>query len=804
MLFLLVAAGTVNVLLSELLDGMILLFGVFVVITISLYQSRKTEHAVIALRELSSPRALVVRDGVYLRIPGRDVVPGDVVCVVEGDRVPADAVLLDSASLTVDESALTGESIPVRKSSGGFDRDGVPVPGGDGTPWLFSGTLVVKGRGTAVVTATGVTTAFGMIGVALGDIERGSTPLEREVRRLVHVVAVAGLGAAVAVAVIYGVTRGGWLEGALAGLATAMAMLPEEFPLVLTVFLAFGAWRMANRHVLTRRPSAIETLGSATVVCVDKTGTLTTNRIDVASLVGGGRVVDVTSGHVPDDLHELAEFAVLASPVEAFDPIDRAIGRLGNAALAGTEHLHGGWTLEREYPLSDHLLALSHVWRSPGLDRYVVAAKGAPEAIVDLCHLDSERGGAVTGEVEAAASRGERVLAIARAGFGHEQPLPSDHHEFDFEYLGLVGLHDPLRPDAAVAVAECRGAGVRVVMVTGDHAGTAIAIARAAGIDEAGGVLTGPDVAALSDEQLRDRAREVSIFARMVPEQKLRLVRAFQAGGDIVAMTGDGVNDAPALQAAHIGIAMGERGTDVAREAASLVITDDDFASIVDGIRQGRGIFDNLRKAMAYLISVHVVIFGMSLVPIVVSDWPLVLLPVQIAFLELIIDPACSIVFDAEEFDPALMQGPPRPPGQPLLEGRVLRLSALQGGVMLLALAALYVALVTSNRGDAAVRSITFAAVVFGNLILIVVNRSWRLTALQALRQRRNRLLKWMLGGAVAALVGVITVPALRDAFAFGPIGVLDWLLALVVPLTAVSWFELYKLGHAKGDAPAR
>jgi Ca2+-transporting ATPase len=796
MLLLLVVAGTVNFLLAEPLDGFMLMGSVVVVIAISLYQARKTERALAALRDLSSPRALVIRDGSQVRIAGREVVRGDVVLLTEGDRVPADAVLVDCVNLSVDESALTGESVPVRKAPDPAAADpAAPMgrPGGDASPFAYSGTLVVKGHGVAVVKATGGGTELGRIGAALRTIETERTPLQHEVDRLVRVVATIGLGAAVLVCVAYGLTRGHWLEGVLAGIATAMALIPEEFPVVLTVFFALGAWRMSQHHVLTRRAPAIEALGAATAVCVDKTGTLTLNAMTVRELIVDGQRWELDHRPLPEAFHEIAEYGVLASPVDPFDPVDRAFKVAGAAYLDGTEHLHPGWQLVREYPLSEDLLALSHVWRSVDGSDLVIASKGAPEAVIDLCHLDPERRATLLAQVEDAATRGLRVLGVARARFTAAQVLPPNQHEFAFELVGLVGLQDPVRPGVAQAVADCGRAGVRVVMITGDYPGTALAVAEEIGLDATGGCLTGPELEAMAPDELAQRIRTVSVFARTVPEQKLQLIRALQANGEVVAMTGDGVNDAPALRAADIGIAMGGRGTDVARESAALVITDDDFTSIVGGIVGGRGIFDNLRKAMAYIVAVHVPVLGMSLLPVFVDGWPLVLLPVQVAFLELIIDPACSVVFESEQVNPRIVEEAPRRVGEPVLGGRVLRFAVLQGVASLVAVAGVYLWAIADDHGDDRVRSITFATLVLGNLALILVNRSWHLPVWRTFRQRRNHTLKWILTGALGLLVAVVTVPGLRDAFGFGPMAPLDWGVSVGAAAAGVAWFEAYK-----------
>jgi len=795
MLLLLLAAGAINFLLAEPLDGTLLMLTVLIVIGISLFSERKTEHALAALRDLSAPRALVLRDGQQVRIPGREVVRSDVVYLAEGDRVPVDAVVVEATNLTVDEAMLTGESIPVVKCAVDTATHGAVMgdPGGDATPWVFSGTLVVQGRGVAIAVETGSATQLGRIGTALRAIDPGRTPLQREIDRIVRVVSIAGLAAATVVIVLYGLTRGNWLEGLLAGIATTMSMLPEEFPVVLTVFLALGAWRMSRHAVLARSSPVIETLGSATVVCVDKTGTLTMNSMQVSELIVDGVSWIADDGQVPEDFCALAEFAALASPIDPFDPMDRAVRELGGRIGLQVGNRSSNWRLVREYPVTESRLALVHAWELPDGHSIVVAAKGAPEAIADLCHLSESDRATLHEQVARASAGGQRVIAVART-----EPMPAERFAEDpwsgnFRHLGLVCLHDPLRPGVTGAVEQCRLAGVRIVMMTGDYPGTAMAIAREIGLDVEAGYLTGAQVMALTEQERADRIREVSVFARMVPEHKFLLVRALKAAGEVVGMTGDGVNDAPALRAADIGIAMGARGTDVAREAAGLVITDDDFGSIVAGIQQGRGILDKLRKAMAYIVAVHVVIFGMSLIPVLGPSWPLVLLPLQIALLELIIDPACSIVFEAEQPDPAVMDRPPRGLGEPVLDRRVLTICLLQGVGVLLAVLAVYWWALLSGRSDEQVRSVTFGALVVGNLALILVNRSWRLSVWRAFAERRNRALPWILIGGIGLLVMVLTVPVVRDALRLGEVSPVDVLVMLLAGCSGVLWFEGYK-----------
>ena len=793
MFLLLLACGTIYLVLGDVQEALMLLGFVFVVLGITLYQEQKTERALEALRDLSSPRALVIRDGERKRIAGREVVPGDLVVLAEGDRVPADAVVLSCDNLSTDESLLTGESVPVRKVAWDGVRE-MTRPGGEDLPFVFSGTLVVQGQGIAQVRATGVHTEMGNIGKALQTVQVEQTRLQQEVGLLVRRVAILGLTLCVIVVVLYGVTRGNWLQGFLAGITLAMAMLPEEFPVVLTIFLALGAWRLSKMNVLARRVPVIETLGSATVLCVDKTGTLTVNRMTIRKLAVDGMVHDVEQQAalpLPEEFHEIVEFGILASQRDPFDPMEKAFHELGNRQLAQTEHLHADWKLEKGYPLSPSLLAMSHVWKSPTGTEFVLATKGAPEAIADLCHLSVERTKIISEQVAAMAEDGLRVLGVAKGVFG-QSTLPGEQHDFTFEFLGLVGLADPVRPTVPAAVAECYTAGIRVVMITGDHPTTAKSIARQAGLKPVEEIITGPELEKLDDADLQLRVRSVNVFARMVPEQKLRLVNALKANGEVVAMTGDGVNDAPALKAAHIGIAMGGRGTDVAREAASLVLLDDDFASIVHSVRMGRRIYDHLQKAMTYIVAVHVPIAGMSLVPVLLGG-PIALMPVHILFLELVIDPACSVVFEAEPEDADVMSRPPRNPAEPLFGSRLLGLGLLQGTSALLIVLAIYLSALWGwlNASDAT--ALSFTTLVVANLGLIFANRSWTRTIWSTLRTP-NAALWWVIGGTIFFLGLALYVPYLRDLFHFSPLHPDDLLFCLVAGSASILWFEFLKL----------
>ncbi len=794
MFMLLVACGSIYLLLGSRQDALMLLGFVFVIMGITFVQERKTERALTALRDLSSPRALVIREGQQKRIPGRDVVRGDIVVLVEGDRVPADAILFKCVTMTVDEAVLTGESVPVRKLASADTRLSMGAPGGDDLPFVFSGTLVVQGMGMAAVVRTASDTAIGRIGKDLSGIKQETTRLQNEVAQVVKRVSWIGFALAGIVALWYGAARGDWLNGFLAGITLAMALLPEELSVVLTVFLGMGAWRISRGKVLTRNVPAIEMLGAATVLCVDKTGTLTQNKMALAQIRTTDNIfhaIETDSIDLPEAFHETLEFAVLASRRDPFDPMEMAIRESGLKLLANTEHLHSNWQLMNEYPLSRELLAMSRVWQSPDQGQYIIAAKGAPEAIIDLCHLNVNTTQHIVNQVNALAEQGLRVLGVAKATF-KQHSLPGIQHDFLFQFLGLVALADPIRPTVPAAIEESRAAGLRVVMITGDYPATAKNIARQIGLETPNEIITGPELNTLSDFELQSRIRTVNIFCRVLPEQKLRLVNAFKSNGDIVAMTGDGVNDAPALRSAHIGIAMGARGTDVARESAALVLLDDDFSSIVSAIKLGRRIFDNLQKAIAFIIAVHIPIVGLSLIPVMMG-WPIMLMPVHILFLQLIIDPVCSIVFEAEPEEVDIMRRPPRSPDARLFDRKVLKLGFMQGSLLLVILLAIFGLAFYRGLGADEARSLTFATLIFASIGLIFTNRSRSRSALATL-QSPNVALWWIITGTIAGLFMILFLPMLSDLFSFGKLDPAEVMLCLLVGFTTFGLFEAFKL----------
>lgn len=784
MILLLISCASIYLLLGKASDSILLFLSVIGVVGISLYQEYRSSRALEALRDLSSPRALVVRDGKEKRIAGADVVPGDILIVKEGDRVAADCILLESAHVQADESLLTGEAEPVEKSTTLKEN---------GADKIFASTLITRGIGTAQVLTTGSKTEVGKIGKALNIFLPERTQLQIEIGKLVRIFTVIGILVSVAVILSYGLTRGDWPQGFLAGIAAAMSLMPEEFPVIMTIFLALGAWRLSKRNVLVRQTAATENLGAITILCVDKTGTLTMNQMSVAECRTPESTFhfdDKSSNVFPENFHPLIEYGVLASHLDPFDPMEKAIRRTLDQKLVGTEHVHDDWILEREYPLSPELLAMSCVWRSKSTPGFRIATKGAPEAIITLCRLPASQVQVISDQISAMSKQGLRVLAVAKAEFP-APPLPAIQHDFDFSFLGLIGLKDPVRSEVPAAIADCYSAGIRVLMITGDYPGTATKIASDIGLHSAEVVLTGSEIEQMTDADLMLRLKTTSVFARMIPNQKLRIIKALKLNEEVVAMTGDGVNDAPSLKWADVGIAMGGRGTDVAREASDIVLLDDCFTSIVTAVSSGRKIFENIKSAMSYIFAVHVPIAGMAIVPILFG-LPVALFPAHIVFLELIIDPACTLIFESDPADVKTMKRPPRKLGVRLFSWLEIMKSVIQGVIIFIAIFGVFFLGHKYGYSPERNRTITFCTFIFANLGLIAINRPHIL-------QLRNRAFIWVSSLAVLALLIVIYVPHLRPLFGFAEINLADWSIAIVSSLVATLVGLLIRVGSIHG-----
>lgn len=769
MIILLLVTVGLYVVLGDKVQAGLLSATICVIISISLYQQGKSEKTLQALTRYSSPRAVVIRNGKEKRIPGREVVRGDIVLLAEGDRVPADVKLLESVNIMTDESQLTGESRPVSKDTRTHNR-------------AFSGSMVVRGHGTAEVIATGINTEIGKIGKSLQSIEVEKTLLQKELNRLIRWLAVGGVLLCVALSVIYILNRGQIIEGVLAGLTLAIAILPEELPIVLLLFMTVGAWRLAKHNVLARRAATIETLGAASVLCVDKTGTITKNKMSIT------RLFSLSNRRADKADNELIKYGILASQRKPFDPLETAFIDAGTK-LFSDKQLYAKLQLVKEYPFDAESLSVAQAYRQTD-GNYTVALKGAPETVIEDCHLPARQAKAIELAVRDLAQDGLRVIAVAKACHEKSQ-LPQNRHAIRYQFLGLVGLTDPVRAGVAQSVDLAHRAGVRIIMITGDYPDTARDIADQINLQSTR-ILTGQDFENLSAAKKEATLKTTNVFSRVTPNQKLLIVDELKKYGEVVTMTGDGVNDAPALKAANIGIAMGQRGTDVAREAASIVLLDDNFNSIIGGIRIGRRIYDNLQKALNYLIAIHIPIALLSVLPVLFGQ-PLVLLPIHIVFLEFIIDPACTLVFEADTEDHDIMYRPPRRIHNRIVSWHNLTWPLVQGTSVGLLLFFAY-GYTLSHFGAEVSRTFVFVFLITLNLVLIVINLSKKESLASKLARNDNRVLIILSLFAALVLLLATNLHPFMNVFEFAHLTAGLWLAAIIVPVILLLLSETVKL----------
>jgi len=770
MFLLLLGAATLYLLVGDLAEGLFLTAGAFLSVSLVVIQEARSERALRALNALAEPQARVIRDGEVRLVAAAELVPGDLIVIGEGGRIPADAVLVDGDALEVDESALTGESSPCTKTpapDAGANGE-LSAPGEQLTASLFAATLIVRGQGVARVVRTGSATEVGRIGIELDEADEGPTLLQRDIRRLIGKLGILAVTFCLLVATVYGLLRNDWFAGVLSGLTLAISLIPEEFPMVLTIFMALGALRLARHNVLVRRSAIIETLGATSLLCVDKTGTITENRMVLRSIWRAGAAYDA-SDRIPADARAVLDAAQLASVLRPHDPMDLAIQAAASAPPDRTPL--------RSYPLKPSFLAFVQVWPA-GKGGVIYAAKGAHEAILPLCGLTGKEIAEAEAAARALGDRGMRVLAVATAEFKDDPKIEPDQVRYRFQ--GLIGFEDPVRPDVPPAIEQAKGAGIGVAIITGDFPATALSSARIAGVPTDAGVVTGADLAA--GKEIPSDAR---IFARIRPEQKLQLVERFRRDGHVVAMTGDGINDAPALAAADIGIAMGLRGTDVAREAADLILLDDRFASIVRGIALGRRIFANLRRAMTYITAVHVPVAGLALLPILLGLPPL-LYPMHLVLLELLLDPLCSLVFEGEPSEPDAMRKPPRDAREPLFGSAQIALAAFQGLVVLVAILTFYSLLSTNAVEEGTARAAAFVALVTGHLSLALAEGS----SGGARFFGPERKVYWLIvAGAAIVLAAAINTPFMLEILRFSTPGFELLATSVGVGLLAGGWY---------------
>lgn len=776
MVYILLSCGLIYFIIGDRQEAIMLLIFLFIIIGITIVQETKAERALEALKDLSSPRANVLRDNNKNTIAGREVVLGDIIYIAEGDKVSADAEVISSDFLTADDSLLSGEALPVEKNNGST---------------IYAGTIIIRGQGIAGVVGIGIKTEIGKIGKMIQSETSVVTSLEKQTNNLVKKTAWIAVAICITVVVTYAFMHDNWLQGFLNGLSLAMAIMPNELPAVLAIFLALGAWRLSKRRVLTRNISAIENLGSATVLCVDKTGTLTLNQMTIQKIYSQDKIVNLDNNLsiLSEEFHEALEYGILASRMDPFDPMELAFLNAGTQFLKGTEHLHRDWLLKKEYPLSSELLSITQAWKPKAGGGFIVGAKGAPEAIIDLCHLTSIESEKNLKIAEQMASEGLRVLGVAKS-FSDGIPLPEKQHDFNFTFVGFIGITDPVRDAVPAAINECKKAGIQIVMITGDHPLTAGSIAKKIGLENSDKVMTGKDLEKYSDTELQNVIKEINVFSRVTPIQKLRLVNCLKAAGEIVAMTGDGVNDAPALKSANIGIAMGGRGTDVAREAADIVLLDDDFTSIVESIKMGRRIYANLRSALIYLFAVHIPIVGISIFPIF-FNLPLILFPIHIAFIHLIIEPVSSVAFEIEEAAPGIMSEPPRDKNKKLFDKGVWGQSCLMGISILIALALIYYISLSKGQGEKDARTLVFTTLIISNIALIFVSNDLQISFTQKIKLRFNKIVKLIVPLSLLLLALVLYISNLRSAFNFSFLHIDDLIICLFLGVVAVVWIEL-------------
>ncbi|PJZ36510.1 metal-transporting ATPase [Leptospira levettii] len=780
MILLLISISIVYLLLGDRGEALLLLGSVIGIICITFYQEKKTETAISALRSLASPRTNVIRDGKIIRIEGKDVVYGDLLILNEGDRIPADAELLSDRLFSCDESLLTGESIPVNKGIGQL---------------VYCGALVVGGEGVCRVIAVGNHTEIGKIGRKIADETVGKTLLELEVARLVRNLFLVAAGLCILLALYFGIVKSLWLQGLLSGLTLAIGLMPEELPLVMTIFFALGAYRLSTKNVLVRRSSIIETLGAATVLCSDKTGTITKNKMKV------GKITTIDSEENLEKINEVSDLsksilqiAYFASKHPSFDPMDIAITDCMNLF-----HQNGDFSLLsiKDFPLTPEQLTMIRVLKEE--NEYSCYAKGSPEAVFELCQLDSDHLKYWTNKTNDLAKEGYRVLAVAKSKIPLKN-IPEERNTAQYEIYGLLSFLDPIREIVPSAVKTAYESGIRVIMITGDYPETAKNIAKQIGLKNSNLVYTGKEFTNLEDQEFKKVLKECNVFSRVSPEDKWKLVRFLKSEGEIVAMTGDGVNDAPALRTANIGVAMGERGTDVAREAADIVLLDDSFSSILESVRIGRQIFDNLKKALGYLIGVHIPIVGITFLPILLN-WPVVVLSaIHIVFMEMVIDPTCTIVFEKEDAEFDLMRRKPRVSSEPLLDKELFITSLIQGAFSLASVVSTYWLthmFLNHDSNNQVVSTASFVTLVFSNLFLILANRSLHESMWSRMRIR-NSMINIVFVGTITVLLLSIYLPGMNTLFRFVPLNFLQFSSAILVAFIGVLFYDITKVSVSK------
>jgi len=792
MFLLLLVAAVIYFILGEPRDGAIMLVFVVGIISIEVIQEWKTDKTLNALKDLSAPHITVLRDGAKVVINSCDLVPGDIMFIAEGVKVPADGEVLKSSTLRIDESSLTGEAEGVWKHS--IDAEEEKKKEYWRNDYCYAGTLVTQGTGIIRVDKIGALTEYGKIGENVMSAPDNPTPLQVQTDKLVKFSAILAAILFVLVGVVTFMNlvdhqfTSRIIESILSGVTLAMAMIPEEFPVILTVFLSMGAWRLAKKNSLVRRLPSVETLGAVSVLCVDKTGTITMNKMTVHS-----------DWSLDESSERLIYITGLGCEPDAYDPMEQAMVTYCEKMGISRERLFNGELLE-DFAFTDELKMMGHVWRKK--NEIVVAAKGSPESILQLCELSVEDRDIVDKQITDMSMAGLRVIAVGSMQLESEGEIPDSLMDCRLKFCGLIGLADPPRESVKEDIKTCVKAGVRVVMITGDNGITASSIAKQIGMPNSNKIITGDELSRMSDEELQERVKDVSVFSRVIPEHKMRIVKAFKENGEIVAMTGDGVNDAPALKYADIGIAMGKRGSEVSREAADLILLDDNFSTIVDTIKDGRRIYDNIRKAVGYVFTIHIPIALASLVAPLMGIAPasLLLLPLHVVILELVIDPTCSIVLERQPAEFDIMDRKPRDSKEKLLTAKTLAKSVIQGLAIFTASFGTYLYYNYLNPDAPNVaRTMGLSIILMANLFLVQVNSSNYEYAYQSFMKLAKDKIMWIINFITIGGLLVIVYSPLNSFLKLAPLDPRAFLLAVILAFLSVFWYEWVKLGkHIK------
>ncbi|MBK9982285.1 MAG: cation-translocating P-type ATPase [Saprospiraceae bacterium] len=777
MILLLICAASVYFILGQSKEAFIMLFAIAIVTGISIYQENKSRSAINALRKLSSPQAKVIRDGQKITIPTGEIVIDDLIVIEDGNVVPADAEIIEAHDFTVNEGILTGESLPVFKNQ---------------TPpenIIFQGTMVMTGSGIAKVTAIGSQTSFGKIGQSLQEIEITKTPLQIQIENFVTKMAWTGAGAFLLVWGVNYYLSKDLLHGLLHGLTMAMSVIPEEIPVAFSTFMALGAYQLYKRKVITRSTHTVEALGAASVICTDKTGTLTENSMKLTAIYDftNDKTYDYSSAASPFNI--VLEYAMWASEIIPFDAMEKAIHELYTSSVPSDKR--PDYALVHEYPLSGNPPIMTHVF-SDHKSSPIIAVKGSIEGVLKQCKLTAEQIQRILDKTSALASKGYRVLGVAKSNSDIKN-LPHSQHDFVFDFLGLLAFNDPPKKNIQLVLEQFYDAGVKVKMITGDYTETVVALGDQIHFKGSSVVMTGTEVMKMNQPELLKKVEDVNIFSRMFPEAKLKVIEALKANGEIVAMTGDGVNDGPALKASHIGIAMGLRGSEIAKQAASLVLMDDDLIHMVEAIALGRRIYENLKKALQYIISIHIPIILIITIPLLLS-WTFkdFFLPIHVIFLELIMGPTCSIVFAKEPIEANSMQKPPRKMTTSLFGLSELSLSIVQGLMITLSCLGLGYYYMQIGHNETDIRTLIYATLIFSNIFLTLVNRSFYFSVITTLKYK-NSLLPFILIASLGVFFLSIYVEPVRNLFQFSVLNTRDLVLSMAIAFAGVMWIEIYK-----------